>query len=162
MGVAKDRSFFVQTMGSTLVDECTARVLRIIAAQRIAKERTILATAFARNPPNREVVPIPRFGANGRRGSKLRNTPRDLGPHPLRDCVAIHWHQCTLSANDKANLLGPLQRLLAARNRNAAPVRVSDWFAEAEKGSGGEWHLNFPNHLLDKAYRQNRPSLRLW
>src|SRR5260370_592628 len=34
-----------------------------------------------------------------------------------------------LSANDKANLPGPPQGLHAARNGNAAPVKLSDWFA---------------------------------
>jgi len=34
-----------------------------------------------------------------------------------------------LRANAQANLLGPLQRLHAARNRNAAPVKFSDWLA---------------------------------
>src|SRR5438128_1969126 len=34
-----------------------------------------------------------------------------------------------LPHNDKANLPGPLQRLQAARNRTAAPVKFSDWLA---------------------------------
>jgi hypothetical protein len=34
-------------------------------------------------------------------------------------------------SNDKANLPGPLQEHHIARNWNAAPVKLSDWFAGA-------------------------------
>ena len=45
--------------------------------------------------------------------------------------LIVHWITRGKSPNEKANLPGPLQRLHAARNRNAAPVKFSDWFAGA-------------------------------
>src|SRR5688500_18219038 len=44
--------------------------------------------------------------------------------------------------NVKANLPGPLQRLKAARNRNAAPVKLSDWLAGAASRRRRQLHRN--------------------
>ena len=41
-------------------------------------------------------------------------------------------HAVLSSPNAQANLPGPLQRLHAARNQNAAPVKFSDWLCRAE------------------------------
>ncbi len=46
-------------------------------------------------------------------------------------------------ANAQANLPGPLQRLHAARNRNAAPVKLSDWFGLAPSQSSGFKTVSF-------------------
>jgi hypothetical protein len=54
-------------------------------------------------------------------------------PQPV--CRRVHCHDSSPAANDNANLPGPLQELHAARNRNAAPVKFSDWFAPAPQFS---------------------------
>ena len=48
-----------------------------------------------------------------------------------------------LSAEPPANLPGPLQQLPDARNRNAVPVKLSDWLCRGSLGRARHRNLRF-------------------
>ena len=92
--------------------------------------------------------PHPKIGvANTGPSRNHKPGQRRFGQHTTSLAIIPRSHRCRAVArtiacwwpNAQANLPGPLQRLHAARSRNAAKVKLSDGF----DGSRGDWKLCF-------------------